>query len=154
MIGWLRRLFPRNAGAPHNAPMKRHVDPAEPFVINLYDDRVVVHRPDGQREEVMWDTLERVVVRVSNAAPWAGKAWLILVGAPDSGQGCVTPMDAANYGELLARVQSPAGFNHAEARQRAARCRGRQVALRRHLLEAWRAARAGFGCEYGRERRR
>ncbi|ODV43205.1 hypothetical protein AWV79_19675 [Cupriavidus sp. UYMMa02A] len=111
MIGWLRRLFPGNAGTPHNAPMKRHVDPAEPFVINLYDDRVVVHRPDGQREEVMWDTLERVVVRVSNAAPWAGKAWLILVGAPDSGQGCVTPMDAANYGELLARVQALPGFN-------------------------------------------
>ncbi|QYY32097.1 MULTISPECIES: hypothetical protein [Cupriavidus] len=111
MIGWLRRLFPGNTGTPHNPPVKRHVDPSEPFVINLYDDRVVVHRPDGQREEVMWDTLERVVVRVSNAAPWAGKVWLILIGAADSGQGCVTPMDAANATALLERLQALPGFN-------------------------------------------
>jgi hypothetical protein len=111
MIGWLRRLFPGNTGTTHNPPVKRRIDPNEPFVINLYEDRVVVHRPDGQREEVTWDVLERVVVRVSNASPWSGKLWLILAGAPDSGQGCVAPMDAANATALLERLQALPGFN-------------------------------------------
>ncbi len=111
MIGWLRRLFPGTTGTAHNAPVKRRVDPTEPFVINLYEDCVVVHRPDGQREEITWEALDRVVVRVSKAAPWSGKVWLILIGAPESGQGCVTPMDAANANALLERLQALPGFN-------------------------------------------
>lgn len=109
MIGWLRRIFPGQDTAGSNAGT-RH-DPSDPFIINLYDDRVVVHRPDGQREEVAWDILERVVVRVSNRAPWAGNAWLILIGAEDSGQGCVVPLDAANHAELVERLRALPGFN-------------------------------------------
>ncbi|WP_454741305.1 hypothetical protein [Cupriavidus necator] len=109
MIGWLRRIFPGQDTTGSNAGT-RH-DPSDPFIINLYDDRVVVHRPDGQREEVAWDTLERVVVRVSDRAPWAGNAWLILIGAEDSGQGCVVPLDAANHAELVERLRALPGFN-------------------------------------------
>ncbi|MBP0635114.1 hypothetical protein [Cupriavidus sp. AcVe19-6a] len=109
MIGWLRRIFPGQGRARASASPPR--DPSEPFIINLFDDRVVVHRPDGQREEIAWDTLERVVVRVSNREPWAGAAWLILVGAPDSGQGCVVPADAANYAALLEQLRALPGFN-------------------------------------------
>lgn len=109
MIGWLRRLLPGQGNTRAAAAHPR--DPSEPFIINLYDDRVVVHRPDGQREELAWDTLERVVVRVSNREPWAGSAWLILVGAPHSGQGCVVPADAANYAELLEHLRALPGFN-------------------------------------------
>ncbi|EYS86626.1 hypothetical protein CF68_05245 [Cupriavidus sp. SK-4] len=112
MIGWLRRIFPGQARSGSNAGSNRRPDPSEPFIINLYDDRVVVHRPDGQREEVAWDALERVVVRVSDRAPWAGTAWLILIGTPDSGQGCVVPLDAANHVALLEQLRALPGFNH------------------------------------------
>lgn len=111
MIGWLRRIFPGQARAGSNAGNPRRPDPSEPFIINLFDDRVVVHRPDGQREELAWDALERVVVRVSDRTPWAGTAWLILIGTPDSGQGCVVPLDAANHAALVERLRALPGFN-------------------------------------------
>lgn len=112
MINWLRKILPAGERTP--ASRARSVDPAQPFVINLYDDRLVVHRPDGQREELEWDVIERVVVRVSNREPWAGKAWLILVGDPDADgapRGCVVPLDAANHAALVERLQAFPGFN-------------------------------------------
>ncbi|NUO88814.1 MAG: hypothetical protein HOQ33_17345 [Cupriavidus sp.] len=111
MISWLRRILPGQGGARDHAASARRPDPSEPFIVNLYDDRVVVHRPDGQREELAWNVLERVVVRVSDRAPWAGRAWLILIGAPDSGQGCVVPSDAANHAALLEQLRALPGFN-------------------------------------------
>ncbi|MDF3839782.1 hypothetical protein P3W85_43625 [Cupriavidus basilensis] len=112
MMGWLRKVLPvGNRAQTSRAPA---YDPAQPFVINLYDDRLVVHRPDGQREELAWDALERVVVRVSNREPWAGPAWLILVGdsAPDgTPQGCVIPLNAVNQAALVARLQALPGFS-------------------------------------------
>lgn len=132
MIGWLRKLFPSDGTANGNngnngssgnngnpagrrtpaAPVTaRRADSGEPFVINLYDDRAVVHRPDGQREEVSWDALERVIVRVSDRAPWAGTAWLILVGDGDSKQGCVVPLDAANHDALLRHLRAMPAFS-------------------------------------------
>jgi len=107
MMSWLRKLL--SGGRPAAAAPK--AVPDQPFVINLFDDRAVVHRPDGQREEVAWDMLERVVVRVSDRAPWRGMLWLILVGAPASGQGCVVPGSAVNYASLLARLQALPGFD-------------------------------------------
>ncbi|WP_420995972.1 hypothetical protein ACKI2N_003995 [Cupriavidus sp. 30B13] len=111
MIGWLRKVLP--GGSRAHAPRARSYDPSQPFVINLYDDRVVVHRPDGQREEVEWDALERVVVRVSDREPWAGNAWLILVGDAAEGapQGCVVPMNAVNHAALVERLQALPGFS-------------------------------------------
>jgi hypothetical protein len=98
----LRKLF-SGGGTQHTHSSKpaaaRQVVPGEPFVINLYDDRLVVHRPDGQREELAWDALERVIVRVSDRAPWAGPAWLILAG------------DAANGDALVAHLQALPGFH-------------------------------------------
>ncbi|SOZ15190.1 conserved hypothetical protein [Cupriavidus taiwanensis] len=110
MISWLRRILP-GQDARDQTGSARRPDPSEPFIVNLYDDRVVVHRPDGQREELAWNVLERVVVRVSDRAPWAGRAWLILIGAPDSGQGCVVPFDAANHAALLEQLRALPGFN-------------------------------------------
>lgn len=110
----LRKLF-SGGGTQHTHSSKpaaaRQVVPGEPFVINLYDDRLVVHRPDGQREELAWDALERVIVRVSDRAPWAGPAWLILAGDAESKQGCVAPMDAANSDALVAHLQTLPGFH-------------------------------------------
>lgn len=119
MIGWLRKLFPsaQPGGQAHDhagdrAPVTaRRASTGDPFVINLYDDRAVVHRPDGQREEIAWDALERVVVRVSDRAPWAGTAWLILAGDTGSKQGCVVPLDAANHDALVAHLRTLPGFN-------------------------------------------
>jgi hypothetical protein len=111
MIGWLRRIFPGQRGTGTRTGSARRPDPSDPFIINLYEDRVVVHRPDGQREELAWQVLERVVVRVSDRAPWAGTAWLILIGAADSGQGCVVPLNAANHAALVERLQALPGFN-------------------------------------------
>ncbi|MCO4864117.1 hypothetical protein MKD38_20765 [Cupriavidus sp. WGlv3] len=111
MISWLRKILPGQGGARDQAGSARRPDPSEPFIVNLYDDRVVVHRPDGQREELAWNALERVVVRVSDRAPWAGRAWLILIGAPDSGQGCVVPFDAANHAALLEQLRALPGFD-------------------------------------------
>lgn len=108
MIGWLRKFLP--FGSPAGPAPARARAAREPFVINLYDDRLVVHRPDGQREELAWDALERVVVRVSDRAPWAGTAWLILAGAPQSSQGCVAPLDAHNHDALVERLQALPGF--------------------------------------------
>src|SRR5204863_236103 len=102
MKALLSKLFGTGVTKTHTT---RAVDPNEPFVINIYDDRVVVHRPDGQREELAWDALEKVVVRVSDRAPWAGTAWLILAGDAASQQGCVVPMTAANHEALVRRLQ-------------------------------------------------
>src|SRR5262249_27066042 len=71
MISWLRKLMPFGGGTARTAPAAQRPESGDPFVINLYDDRAVVHRPDGLREEITWDVLERVIVRVSNRAPWA-----------------------------------------------------------------------------------
>jgi len=110
----LRKLF-SGGGTQHTHSSKpaaaRQVVPGEPFVINLYDDRLVVHRPDGQREELAWDALERVIVRVSDRAPWTGAAWLILAGDAESKQGCVAPLDAANGDALVAHLQALRGFH-------------------------------------------
>ncbi|WP_019447041.1 hypothetical protein [Cupriavidus sp. BIS7] len=108
MKALLSKLFGTGVTKTHST---RAVDPNEPFVINLYDDRVVVHRPDGQREELAWDALEKVVVRVSDRAPWAGRAWLILAGDAASHQGCVVPMNAANSDALVRRLQALPGFH-------------------------------------------
>ncbi|KDP85903.1 hypothetical protein CF70_011070 [Cupriavidus sp. SK-3] len=112
MIGWLRKVLPvGNRAETSRAPS---YDPAQPFVVNLYDDRVVVHRPDGQREELEWDAIERVVVRVSNREPWAGPAWLILVGDPAADgtpRGCVVPLNAVNHAALVERLQAFPGFS-------------------------------------------
>ena len=78
MTGWLRKIL--GGGADARADAAPTAVAAEPFIVNLFDDRVVVHRPDGQREEVEWQRLSRVVVRATNRGPWAGKAWLILIG--------------------------------------------------------------------------
>ncbi|MDQ0143714.1 hypothetical protein [Cupriavidus necator] len=111
MISWLRKILPGQTGTGGQAGSARRPDPTEPFIVNLYDDRVVVHRPDGQREEIAWRVLERVVVRVSDRAPWAGTPWLILIGEPGSGQGCVVPFDAANHAALLEQLRALPGFN-------------------------------------------
>lgn len=114
MVSWLRKLF---GGADDNATASRtQAEPEQPFIVNLFDDRLVVHRPDGQREELEWQALERVVARVSRRAPWTGKAWLILVGEerPDGRQqGCVAPLDAVNHEALLARLRALPGFDQA-----------------------------------------
>ncbi|CAG9174679.1 hypothetical protein CURE108131_21560 [Cupriavidus respiraculi] len=111
MIGWLRKIFP---GAGAASAGNKVTEPTGPFIVNLIDDSVVVHRPDGQREEVALDQLDRLVVRVSNREPWAGPAWLILAGIVDEQghqQGCVVPLDAMNHEALLARLQALPGFN-------------------------------------------
>ncbi|MCD9122867.1 hypothetical protein [Cupriavidus sp. UGS-1] len=114
MVSWLRKLF---GSADNNATASRtQTEPEQPFIVNLFDDRVVVHRPDGQREELEWRALERVVARVSRRAPWTGRAWLILVGEerPDGRQqGCVTPLDAVNHEALLSRLRALPGFDQA-----------------------------------------
>ncbi|PLQ02331.1 hypothetical protein [Cupriavidus pauculus] len=109
MKALLSKLF--GVGVPKHRSTVHPVDPNQPFVVNLYDDHLVVHRPDGQREELSWDSLERVVVRVSDRAPWAGTPWLILAGDADSQQGCVVPMTAANHDALVERLQQLPGFN-------------------------------------------
>lgn len=112
MIGWLRKIFPGAGSASADTKAREHTGP---FIVNLFDDdNVVVHRPDGQREELALDRLDRVVVRVSNREPWAGPAWLILAGIVDDEghqQGCVVPLDAMNHEALLARLQALPGFS-------------------------------------------
>lgn len=108
MTSWLRRIF---GGQPAARPVPATAHSGEPFLVNLYDDNLVVHRPDGRREELPWDALQRVIVRVSNRAPWAGQTWLILAGDPGRNEGCVVPHDAVNYGLLLARLQAMPGFD-------------------------------------------
>lgn len=127
MTGWLRRLL--GGGADTRADAAPAAEPAQPFIVNLFDDRVVVHRPDGAREEVEWQRLSRVVVRVTNRGPWAGKAWLILIGdegADGRQQGCVAPLDAMNHEALVERLAALPGFERAplDRASRAARTGG------------------------------
>lgn len=116
MTGWLRRLFGNGEARDEAATGDGKVPAAEPFIVNLFDDRVVVHRPDGQREELEWQALSQVVVRASSRAPWSGKAWAILIGdgaADGRPRGCVAPLDAINHEALVARLTALPGFDHA-----------------------------------------
>lgn len=109
-MSWIRKLFGKTS------PGTGEQAPPQPFIVNVFDDCVVVHRPDGQREEVQWERLTSVVVRVSSRAPWTGRPWLILpgdVGHDGRQQGCVTPFDAMNFDTLLARLQALPGFDQA-----------------------------------------
>ncbi|TMS56471.1 hypothetical protein MW7_015375 [Imbroritus primus] len=116
MLSFLQRLFgagrrdsQTTSGTAGSADAA--VDPNAPFIASLHDDRVVVHLPNGKREEVEWDKLETVVVRHMNEGSWADESWLILVGTKKSRQGCVVPAHAENFAALLERVRALPGFD-------------------------------------------
>lgn len=116
MMGFLQRLFGAGArGSRQSANGRQHneqaVDPNAPFIASLHEDRVVVHLPNGKREEVEWDKLETVVARHNNEGTWANDSWLILVGTKKSRQGCVVPSRAENFQALLTRVKALPGFD-------------------------------------------
>lgn len=83
-----------------------------PFIATLHEDRVVVHLPNGTREEVEWKNLESVIVRNSDKGTWANDTWLILIGTKKSRQGCVVPTTAENYDALLEHVRAMLGFDN------------------------------------------
>jgi hypothetical protein len=129
MIGWLRKVLNGdrdNAGGTASGSGSASASPAaprgrassrnasEPFVVNVFDDTVVVHRADGAREELAWTALDSVILRVSREPAWAGKLWLILAGRKSEKGfegGCVIPSDAINFDQVLARLQAMPGFD-------------------------------------------
>ena len=114
MMTFLQRLFGAGRHRPTAQPgseAERPLDPDAPFIASLHDDRVVVHLPNGKREEVEWAKLETVVARHMDEGAWANDGWLILVGTKKSRQGCVVPSRAENFAALLERVQALPGFD-------------------------------------------
>lgn len=114
MMGFLQRLFGASERSSQTAAETQGdapVDPNAPFIASLHDDRVVVHLPNGKREEVEWNKLETVVVRHMNEGSWADESWLILIGTKKSRQGCVVPSHAENFAALLDRVRALPGFD-------------------------------------------
>jgi hypothetical protein len=114
MLGFFQRLLnpgQRNAQPASTTPSQTEIDPNAPFIVSMHEDRVVVHLPNGKREEVEWSKLEKIVVRNTNEGTWANDSWLILIGTKKSKQGCVVPRRADNFSALLERVQALPGFD-------------------------------------------
>jgi hypothetical protein len=86
-----------------------YLDPESRFVVRLSDTDVVCARPDGTRERVTWDELQRVEIVNTSDGPMRPDTFWLLVG--DEG-GCAIPWGATGEPELIERLQQLPGFSN------------------------------------------
>ena len=91
-------------------PSARRLVPESLFVVRLGDDDVVCERPDGTRERVTWDDLQRVEIVNTSDGPMRPDTFWLLIG--DAG-GCAIPWGATGERQLLDRLQKLPGFLNA-----------------------------------------
>lgn len=84
--------------------------PKQPaFVVEMDDEWIRCHRPEGKIEQVRWSDLKAVILETTDEGPGVCDVFWILVG---KGSGCVIPQDATNRKELLERLQELPDFDN------------------------------------------
>lgn len=84
--------------------------PEQPeFVVEMDDEWIRCHRPDGNMEQVRWSDLRAVILETTDKGPFVCDVFWILVG---NGSGCAIPQNAANGKELLDRLQELPDFDN------------------------------------------
>jgi hypothetical protein len=101
---WVTRRAIARAGT-DRAPLM----PESLFIVQVGDADVVCDRPDGKREHVTWDELERVEIVSTSEGPFVPDTFWLLVGTTG---GCAIPWGATGERELLARLQDLPGFDN------------------------------------------
>jgi len=79
------------------------------FVVEMDDEWIRCHRPEGKFEQVKWSDLQAVILETTDEGPAVCDVFWILVG---KGSGCVIPQDVANGKELLQRLQALPDFDN------------------------------------------
>lgn len=94
---WFRKFFGKE-----NEPPK--TSGAEQVVRVIHDEQsITVRQPDGREECIAWQAISRVVIRTTDAAPFATDLfWLI---EDQEGHGPTIPMGAEGEHELLKTMQ-------------------------------------------------
>ncbi|MGH7586863.1 MAG: hypothetical protein ACREMH_11490 [Gemmatimonadales bacterium] len=85
------------------------LDPEGRFVVRVDAAEVICERPDGTRERVTWDDLERVEIVSTSEGPRFPDTFWLLVGKVG---GCAIPWGATGEAELLGRLQRLPGFDN------------------------------------------
>lgn len=85
------------------------LDPEGRFVVRVDAAEVVCERPDGTRERVNWDDLERVEIVSTSEGPRFPDTFWLLVGKVG---GCAIPWGATGEAQLLERLQQLPGFDN------------------------------------------
>lgn len=78
------------------------------FVVDMDEEWVRCHRPEGKTEQVRWTDLQAVILETTDEGPFACDVFWILVGTDT---GCLIPQNAANGDKLLERLQELPGFD-------------------------------------------
>ena len=90
-------------------PATPALDPEGRFVVRVDVAGVVCERPDGTREGVTWDDLERVEIVSTSEGPRFPDTFWLLVGKVG---GCAIPWGATGEADLLERLQQLPGFDN------------------------------------------
>lgn len=83
--------------------------PEVAYVVSVTDEGVSCARASGLVETVAWAELKEVSIVTNDEGPFALDVMWLLVG--ETG-GCVVPQGATGEDELLAKLQSLAGFDN------------------------------------------
>lgn len=103
-LSWLSRLKDK-----YQAASGAGSQPEAAFVVSVTDEGVSCARASGLVESVTWAELQEVAIVTTDEGPFALDVLWLLVG--DKG-GCVVPQGATGEDELLAKLQSLAGFDN------------------------------------------
>jgi hypothetical protein len=75
-----------------------------------YDDQsIICERADGRVERILWDDLQEVIIRTTDAGLSFTDVFWVLAG---KGVECVFPHGSEGDGALLERLQQLPGFNN------------------------------------------
>lgn len=76
--------------------------------VELSDEAILYHRPDGTICSARWETLRAVLIETSDDGPFSEDVWWILI---DGDGHCTIPQEAGTEA-LLARLQELPGFDN------------------------------------------
>jgi len=83
--------------------------PEQAVIVTVSEEGVTCHRPNSVVEAVTWDDLQAVLLETTDEGQFATDVFWILIGKKG---GCVIPQGATGEKELLARLQTLAGFDN------------------------------------------
>lgn len=107
---WIRRAVRRLVGEVTEGKHKEtRLVPESLYVVELTERGVLCRDPQANVEKVDWDDLTKVEIVTNDHGPFLPDCFWVLHGTQS---GCVVPWGATGEKELIARLQSLAGFDN------------------------------------------